>query len=293
MDAITKKFEGVDAALEKVLDKLTAIEAWRSTTTASMDKLLTQSERTANRIDLLESAPSTSTAPPLPRPSTAPPQHPPRWTNPFDLNMAPHPEMRPPASSAERPSGHGVVNHHRDVGGGILGSHPPHPVTGMSLNNLPPVRPEPAFSHPPVHHEFIPGSQSPMPRSSPLPKLDFPKFDGENPRIWRDRCEMFFEVYGVSESLKTRFAALNFSGAAASWLHSVECKGRVTEWEEFCTLVCERFDRNQYQDHMKNLDSLRQLGSVDEYYNRFVELAHQILLYNPAYDHVFFVTRFL
>jgi len=44
---------------------------------------------------------------------------------------------------------------------------------------------------------------------------------------------------------------------------------------------------------MKNLDPLRQLGSVDEYYNRFVELAHQILLYNPAYDHVFFVTRFL
>ena len=57
--------------------------------------------------------------------------------------------------------------------------------------------------------------------------------------------------------------------------------------------MCERFDRNQYQIHMRNLDSLKQTGSVDEYYNRFVELAHQILLYNPAYDHVFFVTRFL
>ena len=44
---------------------------------------------------------------------------------------------------------------------------------------------------------------------------------------------------------------------------------------------------------MKQLDSLHQTGSVEDYYNTFVDLAHHILLYNPAYDHVFFVTRFL
>ena len=182
--------------------------------------------------------------------------------------------MRPPASALERPSGHRVIHNHRDDGGGILGSHPPHLVTGMS-------------TEPPLDRSE--SSSSPhTPRTSPLPKLDFPKFDGENPRLWKDRCEMFFEVYGVSDRLKTRFAALNFTDAAASCLHSIECQGRITEWEELCMLVCERFDRNQYQIHMRNLDSLKQTGLVDEYYNRFVELAHQILLYNPAYDHVFF-----
>jgi len=44
---------------------------------------------------------------------------------------------------------------------------------------------------------------------------------------------------------------------------------------------------------MKHLDSLKQTGPVDEYYKQFIELTHQILLYNPAYDNVFFVTRFL
>jgi hypothetical protein len=43
----------------------------------------------------------------------------------------------------------------------------------------------------------------------------------------------------------------------------------------------------------KQLDSLRQTGLVDDYYTRFVELSHHIQLYNQAYDHVFFVTRFL
>ena len=54
----------------------------------------------------------------------------------------------------------------------------------------------------------------------------FPKFDGENPRLWKDRCEMYFEVFGVSEHMKTRFAALNFEGPAASWLQTLElCVG--------------------------------------------------------------------
>ena len=104
---------------------------------------------------------------------------------------------------------------------------------------------------------------------------------------------MYFKVFSVSPAMKTRFAALNFSGAASSWLHSVESKGRVAEWEKLCELVFERFDRNQYQTHMSQLDSLRQTGSVDEYYTKFVDLSHHILLYNPAYDHVFFVNRFL
>lgn len=34
-------------------------------------------------------------------------------------------------------------------------------------------------------------------RSPPFPKVEFPKFDGINPRLWCDNCEMFFEVYAV------------------------------------------------------------------------------------------------
>jgi len=44
---------------------------------------------------------------------------------------------------------------------------------------------------------------------------------------------------------------------------------------------------------MRHLDSLRQTDSVAEYYARFEQISHQILLYNPQYDDVFFVTRFM
>ena len=169
MEDLAKKFDGFDAVMTKVLDKLTALETWKSSASASMDKLLAQSERTACHGDPIE--PLTAPAPvrPPPRPSTAPPHPQSRWTNPFDLNTAPHPEMRPPASSLERPSGHRVATNHRDVGGGILGSHPPHPVTGTSPDPNP--------------HESGSGDDGRAFARKPvsLPKMEFPKFDGENP----------------------------------------------------------------------------------------------------------------
>jgi len=67
-------------------------------------------------------------------------------------------------------------------------------------------------------------------RAPHFPKLHFPAFDIDNPRLWRNRCEMYFKVFSVmSPGLKTRFAALNFKGAAAICLQTLERRGRITD----------------------------------------------------------------
>ena len=38
MEDLAKKFDGFDAALTKVLDKLSGLEAWKSTADVAMDK---------------------------------------------------------------------------------------------------------------------------------------------------------------------------------------------------------------------------------------------------------------
>lgn len=147
------------------------------------------------------------------RSSTAPLQPSPWWTNTIDLNTAPHPEVHLSAPTGERPSGHHVANYHRDAGGGILEDPPPHPVTGTS-------------SEPPhVHFGSSDDTREEMGHRAPLSKIEFPMFDGVNPRLWRDRCDMYFEVYSVKPALKTRFATLNFKGVAASWLQMLEQRG--------------------------------------------------------------------
>ena len=70
-------------------------------------------------------------------------------------------------------------------------------------------------SHPPRTFDFLPEHESRAVRTGPKPKLEFPKFNGQNLRLWKDCCELYFEVYGVSDALKPRFAALNFKDTAA------------------------------------------------------------------------------
>jgi len=53
------------------------------------------------------------------------------------------------------------------------------------------------------------------PPGNHAPKMEFPKFDGENPKLWQQQCETYFEVFRVQECYKTRYAVLNFWGNAA------------------------------------------------------------------------------
>ncbi|XP_066317156.1 uncharacterized protein [Miscanthus floridulus] len=104
---------------------------------------------------------------------------------------------------------------------------------------------------------------------------------------------MFFELYAVHPSLKTRFAALNFRGVAKTRLLTVQRNGRIEDWVQLCDLVMNRFDKNQYQLLLKRFEVLKQSGSVDDYQAEFEKLAQGILLYNSNYDDTYFVTRFV
>lgn len=68
---------------------------------------------------------------------------------------------------------------------------------------------------------------------------------------------MYFEVYAVHSALKTRFTALNFTGPATTWLQTVECKGRVTDWEKLCEMVFAKFDKDQYPLLLKQFEALK------------------------------------
>jgi hypothetical protein len=183
--------------------------------------------------------------PPLPHGLHQPPPVIPR----IGLNAIPSRGSHSPASSSKPTLGEPIDTR-------LLGPHPYQPVIGI------PLEPNSTVMIDPNH-------QSHVSRHPPTPKMDFPKFSGDNPRLWKDRCEVYFEVYSISDMLKTRFASLNFEGPAATWLQSAELRGRFQSWPAMYEAVFSHFDRDQYPLTMKQLDALKQSGSVQEYFIQF------------------------
>jgi hypothetical protein len=100
-------------------------------------------------------------------------------------------------------------------------------------------------------------------------------------------------MYQVSYENWAKFATLHFVGNAALWLQTYEALHSVETWPELCIAVHSKFGKDKYQEHLEELEGLRQIASVEEYYTKFEELMHRVLVYNQAYDETYFVTKFV
>ena len=130
-------------------------------------------------------------------------------------------------------------------------------------------------------------------RGASKPKMDFPKFHGDDPKIWVRQCEDYFSLYDIQEVFKTRFATLNFRGKAALWLETVEAKQRIEHWGDLVVAVLGHWDKNKHSWFMRQILGIRQTTTVAEYIENFDELRHKILLQDPATSEVFFISRFI
>jgi hypothetical protein len=137
------------------------------------------------------------------------------------------------------------------------------------------------------HHQPAPNPHS------RLPKFDFPKFDGENPRLWHTRCENYFSMYLVEPSTCVRVVSVQMVDAAALWLQSIESQLESVSWEQFCVMVRDRFDQDQHELLVRQLLQICHTSSVLEYIARFTSLTDQLIAYNKGVDPIYFVTRFI
>lgn len=192
------------------------------------------------------------------------------------LNGSPHANPTSSASreaSAARPSasgsGLGSVDHgdahlRRGDAIGLLGKLQHAPGTGTIHQQRTPSQHHTNF----VRHDHEDTYERHENRgragSHSSPKIDFPKFEGENPKLWQQECETYFELCQILHALRTRYASLNFKGTAALWLRNVESKGKLEEWGEMCRMVHEKFGKNKYVQYRRQLRQLKQLGSVSE-----------------------------
>lgn len=214
---------------------------------------------------------------------------------------------RPPAPAhyADGPIGRGLPPLSREHGHGVVYTSNHLPADGMfhspscnSVEHLPrqfaPEGQEPPYHQFP-HLHF--GGRAHGTQFSPylgnLPKLNFPTFDGLNPKLWQARCEDYFHMYGVDPLVWIQVATMQFSGPAARWLQSVKPRLATTSWEDFGRLLKDRFGKDEHALLLRQLFQLKQSGSVSEYIEHFAQLTDQLNAYQTVSDPLYYTMKFL
>ncbi|CAO2191183.1 unnamed protein product [Urochloa humidicola] len=142
----------------------------------------------------------------------------------------------------------------------------------------------------PEHHQFT--SEFSMGR---LPKLNFPMFEGENPKMWISRSEDYFDLYQVPSHRWIKVASMHFapSSPAGRWLQSVEKRIKGMSWHEFCQLVLDRFGKEHHELLIRQLFHIKQLTSVADYIERFSGLVDLLTTYETHTDPLYFSMKFV
>lgn len=122
-----------------------------------------------------------------------------------------------------------------------------------------------------------------------MPKLNFPHFDGDNPRLFQSHSEKYFAMYDVSASPWLSIAEMHLDGADARRFQSLA----TLNWTSFCRLLHDRFRRDQKELLIRQPFSVRQTASIVEYVTQFTKSVDQLAAYSSNTDPMYFTMRFM
>lgn len=276
MNTVEGEVASTAEKLDRILSAVVGFKQWRPSIDASVQKPNLSVTYLTSCIMVLEAASKSSALPPAPQ-----------------------------REGEVRASGHRVDNQIQGHTSGTFNVHGKPLGNGELLHaSMPGFTTMSKFEHGSSSHTVFPKSErdvdevhaishhSHHAKEFRMPKVDFPKFDGEHPKIWKEKCEKYFAMYNVPPRIWAQFATLHFIGTAALWLQTFEAQHTIDCWAELCVAVDGKFEKDLYANHMRYFLSLKQVGSVIEYYEKFEGAMHHVLVHNRNYDDVFFVSRF-
>jgi len=109
--------------------------------------------------------------------------------------------------------------------------------------------------HPSLVTGELPPPDQPLfnPKEYRLPKTVFPRFDGVDPKLWKDKAEKYFRLFKVPTHMWSPFATMHFNTIASMWLQTYEAQHSVKTWAELCVALDSKYGKDNYHQHMKDI----------------------------------------
>ncbi|KAF7823968.1 retrotransposon gag domain, Retroviral aspartyl protease [Senna tora] len=107
-------------------------------------------------------------------------------------------------------------------------------------------------------------------------KMEFPKFEGGDPRGWELKAEKYFRYYRTPDDLKVDIAAMYLEGDALdlfAWLNS---ERTMLYWEELVKALQENYGPAEFQNLDEYLCLVKQVSTVQEYRKEFARRAARV-----------------
>ncbi|KAK9684868.1 hypothetical protein RND81_10G238500 [Saponaria officinalis] len=125
------------------------------------------------------------------------------------------------------------------------------------------------------------------------PKLEFPTFDGRNPRIWMKKCLKYFNLCKISDNQRVDLASMYMVGRVESWFNSYIVVRQNVVWDEFIVDLCARFKEEISGNVVEEFNKLHQTHSIDDYLDAFENLRSLMLQRNPLLPDQYFLDSFI
>ena len=105
-------------------------------------------------------------------------------------------------------------------------------------------------------------------------KIDFPRFNGDDPTRWIDREEQYFIMHNTFDVNKVSLASFHLEHEALQWFHWYINDHEEPKWTYFFQLLLQQFVPSAFDDFTGAVTKLSQTRTVREYQIEFEKLAN-------------------
>jgi hypothetical protein len=126
-----------------------------------------------------------------------------------------------------------------------------------------------------------------------MSKMDFPRFNGSDPRIWLDKCNAYFALYQIPPAFRVSTAFIHMSGSTAHWFQTYKQNPGFQQWDQFVQSVVSEFATDTHRSKTMELLSLKQICTIEDYIQAFEQLVYHIKLYDSSISTTMLTAQFI